>query len=147
MDNKEKYTKKAKSNIDNYKNKMADLDKIMKSYKPHNKAHLESASQNLKEKYKEAEAIYKKLQSSSQENFEDIKESSAQIFDALKEAFSDFSHLLTIDQLYHTKDEIVDYGNEKVSDVQEYIKKNPLTCAGIALGAGFIIGLICKRSK
>lgn len=147
MTKKEKYIEDIGNKIEKYKDKLSDVDKLMKSYKAHNKVQLEKERQNLKEKYREAEAIFKKLKSSSQTNFEDIKESSTHIFEALKEAFDDFSDLLTLERLYHVKEEVVDYGNEKVSEVQEYIKKKPLTCAAIALGVGYLLGTLCKRSK
>lgn len=147
MRKKEKYIESIENKIEKYKDKLSDVDKLMKSYKSNNKAQLEKERQNLKEKYKEAEAIFKKLKSSSQANFEDIKESSIYIFEDLKEAFEDFSDLLTLEKLYHVKDEVLDYGNEKVSEVQEYIKKKPLTCAALALGVGYLLGTLCKRSK
>lgn len=147
MNKKDKYIKDLQIKMKKYKHKILEIDAQMKQKRFRDKPDLLSESKSLKEKFKQAEHIFKKLSSASQENFEEIKESSVEIFDALKEAFRDFSSLLTMDQVYHTKDDIVEYGNEKVAEVEKYIKKKPLVSAACALGIGFLIGKILTRSK
>lgn len=144
---KEKYVKTLETSMGKYKNKLEKIDEALKNYKAHNKDHLLAERNNLKEKYKQAEDIYEKLKNSTKENFKEIKESSAEIFDALKDAFHDYSSLLTMDQLYHVKDEVVEYGSEKMTEVEDYIKQKPLVCAAWAFGIGFLVGTVLTRSK
>lgn len=147
METREKYIKALEAKMKKYKNKISDVDSLLKNSKFHNKPHLVTESKTLKEKFKQAEDIFQQLKSSSKENFEEIKDSTAEIFDALKDALSDFSHFLTMDQIYHAKDEIAEYGCEKISEAEEYIKKKPLICAAGAFGVGFLIGTLLMRSK
>ncbi len=147
MASKEKVIQSLEKNMKKYKNKVTSIDSLLKDYKAHNKEHLMEEREDLKEKLKEAEAIFKKLKSSSQENFEEIKASTTEAFTNLKEALHDFSNLLTIDQLYHARDEVVEYGSEKVTQVENYIKQKPLSSAAWAFGIGFLIGAFIKRSK
>ena|ERR1700722_15552007 len=147
MENRKNYLKALDSKMKKYKNKILEIDKLLKKSKSPEKALLVSESNSLKEKFKQAEDIFQRLKSSSQENFADIKESSVEIFESLKEAYDDCSHLLTMDQLYQTKDDIAGYGNEKICEVGNYIKKKPLTCAAWAFGVGFLIGTFLTRSK
>lgn len=147
MENKEKYIKNLESNMKRYQEKIASIDSLLKGYKAHNKDHLMAGRDDFKKKLKKAEDIYKKLKSSSKENYDEIKSASLDAFDALKEASHDFSGLLTIDQLYHAKDEITEYGCEKVNQVENYIKQKPLTCAAWAFGVGVLLGTFLTRSK
>lgn len=147
MERKNKYIKELEEKMKKYKNKISEIDAQMKQRNFRDKPHLLSGNKSLKEKYKQAEYIFKKLSSASQENFEEIMDSSVEIFDSLKEALSEFSSLLTMDPVYYAKDEIVDYGNEKIKEIENCIKKKPLACAAWAFGIGFIIGKIFPRSK
>ena len=70
-----------------------------------------------------------------------------EVFDNVKDAFYDFSNFLTMEQLYRTKDEIIDYGNDKLDEVEKLIKERPLTVAACAIGIGFLIGVLLTRSK
>src|ERR1700722_845342 len=125
MGNKEKYIKSLESNMEKYTHKISQLDSKLKDYKAHNKAQLDSERKDLLKKFEHAEAIFAKLKSSSQENFEEIKDSAKEIFEALEDAFQDFSNLLTMDQIYHIKDEVAAYGSERIEDVTACIKKKP----------------------
>ncbi len=146
MDKKDKYIKKIESNLKKYKDKISKIDSIMTDYKSSDRKHLLSESKNIKEKLKSAEGLFEKLKNSSQQNYEEIKESSSEVFDAVNDAFGEFSTLLTMDQLNHVKEDIVDYGHDKIFQIEDCIKKNPLTCAAYALGIGFLIGIL-TRSK
>ena len=67
------------------------------------------------------------------------------LFNDLKEGLGQFSHLLTMDKIIHAKDEVAEYGMEKVSEAEEYVKKNPFTSAAIALATGFAVGALVRR--
>jgi ElaB/YqjD/DUF883 family membrane-anchored ribosome-binding protein len=147
MVNKEKYIKDLESTLEKYANKYSELDSKLKNYKAHDKKQLEVERKDLTKKLEQAEAIFTKLKAASQENFEEIKDSAGEIFEALGDAFQDFSNLLTMDQIYHVKDEVAAYGCERVEDVEGYIKKKPLVCVAVALGVGVLLGTILMRSK
>jgi hypothetical protein len=147
MDKNEKFLKDIESNLKKYKGKIAKIDDLLSNYKSSDKAYLVTQSKKIKDTLKKAEVTFKQLQTSSQDKFEDMKESFLEIYDMLSETFSDFSSHLSTDQLQHYKDEIANYSCDKMHDAQEYIKKNPLTCAAWALGIGFIIGKLMSRSK
>ncbi len=151
MANKEKYIKDFESSVKKYNAKLSKIESQIKASKEHNKAHLLAEREELKQKIKQADAILKKLNSSSKENFEEIKESAAETLGSLSEAFHDFSKLLTKDELkghlHHAKDEITAYGGDKATKVGNYIKQKPLTAAACAFGIGVAIGLFLTRSK
>jgi ElaB/YqjD/DUF883 family membrane-anchored ribosome-binding protein len=129
MVNKEKYIKDLESTLEKYANKYSELDSKLKNYKAHDKKQLEVERKDLTKK------------------LEEIKDSAGEIFEALGDAFQDFSNLLTMDQIYHVKDEVAAYGCERVEDVEGYIKKKPLVCVAVALGVGVLLGTILMRSK
>ncbi len=147
MTNKETYTKKVQKQMEKYQEKISKIDDLLKDSKASGKAALLSQQNTLKDKFKEGEKMLKKIESSTEEGFENIKESAVEIFDEVKDAFHEFSHFLSLNQLSHAKDEIVDYGNEKLDDVQALVKNHPLTVAACAVGIGFIIGAYLTRSK
>lgn len=147
MSKKDNYIKKAEKQMDKYKDKISKIDNLLKNTKASGKSELLAQRENLKDKFDEAEQILKKIKSGSEENYEKIKENAAEIFDNVKEAFNEFSSFLSLEHLYRTKDEIVDYGNEKLDEVQSFAKERPLTIAAWAMGIGFIIGTLCTRSK
>lgn len=147
MQTKEKYLKDLESKMKVYKNKILEIDGLLKKSKFHNKSHLVLGNKALKDKFKQAENIFHKLKSSSKENFEEIRDSTSDIFESLKQALNDFTHLISMDEIYHAKDDIIDYGSEKISEVEDYMKKKPITCAAWAFGIGFLIGTYLTRSK
>jgi ElaB/YqjD/DUF883 family membrane-anchored ribosome-binding protein len=147
MESKEKYIKNLESTMEKYTNKFSQLDSKLKNYKAHNKEQLAAERKDLLKKFEQAEAIFAKLKDSSQENFEEIKASAAEIFESVQDAFQDFSNSLTMDQVYHVKDKVAEYGSERVEDVEEYIQKKPLICMAVAIGIGVLLGAILTRSK
>jgi len=147
MANKEEYIKELESNMDKYKNKISKIDSLLKNYKSDDKNNLVTESDNLKLKLQQAEQSLKKLKSATADTYETLKESSEEMWGSIKEAFHEFSSLLSMEQLIRTKDEIADYGSERIEDVQEYIKKRPLMTAAWALGIGFLVGTLLTRSK
>lgn len=147
MNTKESYTKKVQQQMDKYKDKLSKIDDLLKNSQSKSKSELLSQRENLQEKFDEAEKMLKKVMSSSEENYEKIKENAIEIFENVQEAFHEFSSFLTIEQLYRAKDEIIDYGGDKLDEAERFIKNRPLTVAACALGIGFLLGTILMRSK
>lgn len=147
MSTKDDYIKQAQQSVDKYKDKISKIDNLLEKYKGEGKSDLFAHRENLKDKFDQAEKMLKKITSSSEENYEKIKETASEVFGNVKEAFHDFSSFLTLDQLSRAKDEVVDFGNEKLDEIQSYIKKRPLTIAAWAVGIGFLIGTLFTRSK
>lgn len=141
------YIQEMESHMEKYKNKISKLEKFLNDYKSEDKAHLVSETNSLKDKLKKGEAILKKLQSSTEENYEEIREGFVKSFDAIKEGFREFSTLLTMEQLWHAKDEVTEYGQEKIDELQDYIKKRPVLIASCALGLGLLVGAFLQARK
>lgn len=123
------------------------LDELLESYKSNSKPKFLAQRNTLKDKFDQAEQMFKEITSFSEENVEKIKENAGEIFDNLKEAFHEFSSFLTMEQLSRTKDEIVNFSNEKLDEVQNFIKEHPLNVAAWTMGIGFLIGTLLTRSK
>ena len=147
MDKREKFLKGTEATLENYKRKIAKIDALLTNYKSSEKAHLVAESKKVKKSIEKAEDAFQALKASSQDKFEEIKASFVEIYDTLSDAFDEFSSHFTLDQFHHYKDEITNYGNDKIVEAQECIKKNPLACAAIALGVGYILGKLLNRSK
>ncbi|OJW50236.1 MAG: hypothetical protein BGO67_02600 [Alphaproteobacteria bacterium 41-28] len=147
MNGKENYIKQVQENMGKYKDKLSKIDELLESYKSNNKPKFLAQRNTLKDKFDQAEQMLKEITSSSEEDVEKIKENAGEIFDNLKEAFHEFSSFLTIEQLSRTKDEIVNFSNEKLDEVQNFIKEHPLTVAAWTVGIGFLIGALLTRSK
>lgn len=147
MAKNEKFLKEIEASLNKYKKELSKLDSLLAKNKSSQKARLVSQSKKLKDNLTKAEATFEQLKSASQDKFDDTKKSFLETYNAMSEIFSDFSSHLTTDKLQHYKDEVTNYGCDKLCDAQDYIKKNPLTAAACALGVGFIIGKLLSRSK
>jgi ElaB/YqjD/DUF883 family membrane-anchored ribosome-binding protein len=147
MDKKEKFLKGIESSLEKYKSELSKIDKSLVDYRSSDKARLISQSKKLKESLKKAEAGFQDLKNSSQDKFEAVKESFLEIYDTLSDSFSELTSYLTIDQFQDYKDEIVSYGNDRIKEAERCIKKNPLTCTAWAFGIGVIVGALLCRSK
>ena len=141
------YIQEMDSNMKKYKDKISKIENFLSEYSAGDKAHLVSENNSLKEAFEKGEDIFKKLKSSTEENYEEIHEAFAKAFEGIKEGFREFSTLLTMEQLWRAKDEITDYGQEKIDELQECIKKRPLLTAVCALGAGLLLGTLLKIRK
>ena len=142
MQDKEKYLKELESKIEKYKNKIKDMEIAMEGYKSKSKDNLMTESNNIKSQFKEAEEIFQKLKSSTEDEYEEIKESSAEIFEALKDAFNELSTSISFGNL---SKEIKELSNEKIVEIEDYIKEKPLTCASWAFGIGLVTGILIRR--
>lgn len=147
MKSKDKYIKNAENSMKKYKDKISKIESELKKYESKGKMNLLSESNKLKEKYKEAEKMVKSLKTSTADNFEDLKDEAVSLFNDLKDGYSQLSNLITKDKIMHTKEDIVEYGREKVSKIEDYSKKNPVKIAAISLAVGFVIGQLTRRSK
>ncbi len=146
MSNKD-YIKEMESHMEKYKDKISKIESFLNDYKSDDKAHLVAENNSLKDKLKKGEDILKKLKSSTEENYEEIREVFAKSFEAIKEGFREFSTLLTMEQLWRAKDEVAEYGQEKIDELQDYIKKHPILISSCALGIGFLVGIFLQARK
>lgn len=147
MSTRENYTKQIQNQLIEYKDKLSKIDDLLKNSKSKRRAELLTQRKTLQDKFDEAEQMLKKVTAASEENYEKIKETAVEVFDNVKEAFQDFSSFLSLDHLYETKDEIIDYGEEKLDEIETLIKNRPLTATVCALSIGFLIGTLLTRSK
>lgn len=147
MNTKQNYINQVQKQMDKYTDKLSKIDDLLKSTKSKGRSELLSQRENLQDKFDSAEKMLKKVSSSSEEDYEKIKDNAVGVFENVKDAFHDFSNFFTLEQLYHTKDEIIDYGNDKLNEVEKFIKERPLTVAVCAVGIGFLVGAILARSK
>lgn len=147
MADREENLKELEAEIKKFKAKVKVIENSLKKASAQGKEKLLSEKQELQKKLKLAEDIYKKLKSAPPGNYGDIKAVSSALFDYLKGNVQGYSQLLSMDPVYKTKDEVVDFSCEKVAQVEECIKKKPLLSAACALGIGFILGKLLTRSK
>lgn len=147
MDDREKYISDMDANLKKFKGKIGNVDQIVKKYNSPNKSKIKSEGEILQEKYKKAEDAYQKLKASTQENFGEIRAASSEILDSLSESFDEFSHLLTAKDFNRLKDKTADFGAEKMSEVEDYIKQNPFTCLVGAFSIGLLLEFFMNRTK
>lgn len=141
------YIQEMESHMEKYKEKISKIERFLNDYKSEDKAHLVSETHSLRDKLKKGEDILKKLQSATEENYEEIREAFIKSFEAIKEGFREFSTLLTMEQLFRAKDEMTEYGQEKIDELQDYIKEHPILVASCALGVGFLVGIFFQAKK
>ena len=147
MDTKEAYIKQVEKQMESYQNKINKIDDILKNYKSDNKSEILAHRKDLSERFEQAENMLKKIKSSSAEGYEEIKEEAKEIFTHVKDALQEFSSSLSLDRLSRVKEEVVEFGSEKIDEMQELMKKHPITVAAWAISIGFIIGTLFTRSK
>lgn len=147
MSKKETYIKELETNLENYKNKISKIENLLEDYKGSNKRDLLNQKATLQEKFDDGKKMLKKIQAASEQEYEKMRESAGTIFESIKEAFYDFSHFLTLEQLARTKKELTQLGGQTVDEAQDIIKHHPLAIAAGALGLGFIVGTLLARSK
>ena len=109
-----------------YKSKIKKIDASLKDSKLKGRDQLLSEVQGLKTKLKLAEDILKRLKSSPPGDFEDVKAISTAMFDQLKKSLQGYSESLSMDPVYRAKDDVVEYSCEKITQVEDCIKKKPL---------------------
>ena len=145
MDNRTQYLNEIDSNLKKYREKISKMNNVVKNSSHKNKDIL--LSEDLEKKYQKAEDIFKKLKSSSQENFAEIKAASTEIFDSLSQSFDKVTQLISEEDLNRLKKEAVKFGVQKASEAGGLVKKHPLTFLTGAFGVGILIGLFFNRFK
>jgi len=147
MSTKETYTKELEKNLENYKNKISKIEGLLETYKGNNKRDLLAQKTTLEEKFEEGQEMLKKIKAASEEEYEKVRDTAVTLFDSIKEAFYDFSHFLTLEQLSRTTKELTQLGTQTVDEAQDLIKHHPFSVAAGALSLGFIVGTLFARSK
>ena len=146
MEDKDKFMNSLENNLSRYERKISKASKAMENYPASERDSISSEIENLKEKYKDAQKVFQDMKYATEDNWNTLKDSSAEVFKALKEAFTEFSGYISLDQLNHVKEEVMDYGHEKLDDLSNCIKRKPISAALWAMGIGFMLGKIL-RSK
>ncbi len=150
MASKNEYIKKSEEVLKKYKNRISKIEASLKNSTASEKKALIKKSKELEEKYKIAEDHLNELKDTAVEGFEKVKERSIELFDALKDVFADYTDMISLEQIkedvIYAKDEVVQYGMDKASEIEERVRENPLAAIAIAAGAGFILGLLIRRS-
>ena len=147
MSAKDIHTQKLEKNLENYRNKISKIEDLLEGYKGSNKRDLLDQKEVLQEKFDEGKKMLKQIQGASEKEYESMKESASTLFEGIKEAFYDFSHYLTLDQVSRTKKELAQLGSQTLDEAQDVIKHHPLAIAAGALSLGFIVGTLFARSK
>lgn len=147
MATKNDYIEKAENEIKKYKEKISKIEVMLKEYDAPNAEQLLGYKESLEDKFHAAEDMLEKLKASTEEEYEELQDTASEVFTGIRQAFHDFSNFLTLEQLYHAKDEIIDFGKDKLEDAQELLKKHPLASAASALTLGFVIGSLFTRSS
>lgn len=147
MADREENLKELDGEIKNIKDKIKIIESSLKKAKSQAKEKLLSEKQELQKKLKLAEDIYQKLESAPPGSYGDLKAVSSALFDYLKGNVQEYTHLLSMDPVYHAKDDVIEFSCEKAAQVEKCIKEKPLLSAACALGIGFILGALLTRSK
>ena len=147
MNDKDKFVSSMQSMVDRYGRKLKKINHTVDRYSDQEKENLKDDIEHLKSKFEEAERSFQDIKFATEENWEEIKARSAEIFQAMQGAFTEFTGSLSIEHLSQMKDDVMDYGQEKLSELSNCIKKKPISAAAWALGIGFVIGKIFTRSK
>lgn len=140
MEDKEKYLKSLKKELDKY---TKQLSTIQKEFKGKTGKNFEKITQSLQSILQEAVIAYGKLESASAAEWEPVKTITNEAFNNLRHSFQE--------KVYASAQYIQDYAvkieencEEQLEYVAEYVRKNPLKSVLMAVGAGFVLGKILK---
>lgn len=147
MSTKEAYIKEIEHSLENYKNKISRIEELLNDYKGNNKQELLNQKNILQEKFDDGRKMLRQIQAASEQEYEKMRDSAVTLFDSIKDAFYDFSHFLTIEQLSRAKKELSQLGSQTMDEAEDLIKHHPLSIAAGALSLGFIVGTLFARSK
>lgn len=144
--NRDKFLSSLESTLNQYERKIKKLSKNMANSTSEGKESFSQAIKNIQKKYQKAEKVYQNLKASTADNWEEIKSQASEIFDELHDAFNEITDNFSWDHLNQVTEEAMDYGQEKLDQLSDCIRKKPFTSALWALGIGFILGKML-RSK
>lgn len=136
MSNNKNYLKELRKSLDDYTNKVSE---IQNSFKNDSKKDTHTISQSLKNILQKAEKAYVELESASAEEWEPLKEQAEEIFENVKESFNKALSSST-GQVKAYVDEVEEFSQETIDSAGEYIKKNPFKSILLATGLGYILG-------
>ncbi|MGI4851734.1 MAG: hypothetical protein ACRYGR_07310 [Janthinobacterium lividum] len=146
MEDKDKFMSGLENNLSRYERKISKASKAMQNYPESERESYNSEIENIKEKYKDAQKVFQDMKYATEDNWNTLKDSSGEVLKSLKEAFNEFSGYISLDQVNQVKEDVMDYGHEKLDDLSNCIKKKPISAALWAMGIGFVLGKIL-RSK
>lgn len=147
MTTRENYINEIQIDINAYKEKMSKIENVLKNNDSDSNPELTKYMDAFEDKFDKASSMLEKIKFCSEMEYGEIKDNASEVFKEVKKAFHAFSSFLTMDQLYHVKDEIIDFSSEKLGEAQELLKKHPVAAAASALTLGFVIGALFTRSR
>jgi len=140
MKDREKYLKKLKKELDNYKK---ELLAIQKEFKGKTGKDIEKINQSLQNIFDEAVTTYGRLESASTAEWEPIKAITNDAFNNLRNSLHEKMEA-SAHQIKEYAGHIEENCQEQLENVAKYVRKNPLKSLLFAAGAGFILGKILK---
>ena len=147
MDDRQKYMGNVENTLKRYNQKLDKISKAASSYPSAERDSIHAELENVKDKFKDADKMYQDLKASTAENWDKLKDTSAEVMNALKDSFQEFSGYISLDQLNHMKDEVIDYGQEKLDYISNCVRRKPFTAACWAMAIGFVLGKMMTGSK
>lgn len=142
--NRDKFLSSLEDTLNQYEYKIKKLSKNMANSTSEGKESLSQALKNIQKKYQKAEKVYQNLKGATESNWEEIKSQASEIFDELYDAFNEITDNFSWNHLNQVTEEVMDYGQEKLDQLSDCIKKKPFTSALWALGIGFVLGKILR---
>jgi ElaB/YqjD/DUF883 family membrane-anchored ribosome-binding protein len=139
MKNKDELMKELEEKLDKYSAKLSKIKSIATTKLSGNES-VQSKIENTQGKLKEAYAVYENLKEASADDWQELKKSSSKAVEALKDSFHEIMNGETKDQLSSVKDEIWDFGEDKLHELEKQLKEKPFASAAFALGVGFVLG-------
>lgn len=137
---KKKYLNGLKKELENYSKKISN---IQKEFKNNTEGNVDQITHSLQDILKEAVLAYGKLESASLEQWDPLKDLTADAFANLRTSVQDKMQT----SCTHVKDfagKVGESCHAQVDCVEAYIKDHPLKSLLLALGAGVIIGKLMK---
>ena len=140
MDDKEKYLKNLKKELDNY---TKQLSNIKEEFNGKTGENIEKITQSLQDILQEATLAYKKLGSASAAEWEPLKGITNEAFNNLRLSFHEKMNA-SAQHIQEFAGKVEDTYQAQVDCVEKYVRKHPFRSIFMAVGAGFIIGKILK---
>lgn len=140
MNDREKYLKSLKRELNKYSKQ---LSIIQKEFKGKTGENIEKITQSLQEILREAVIAYGRLESASAAEWEPVKAITNDAFDSLRVSFQEKVNA----SAHHIKgyaEQVGETYQTELTNVAKYVRKHPLKSLLFAAGAGFIIGKILK---
>lgn len=140
MEDRAKYLKSLKKELEKYKK---ELLLIQKEFKGKTGGNIEIINQSLQNILQESIIAYEKLEAASTAEWEPLKAITNNAFNNLRAGF----HAQVNLSRRHVKeyaDHVERNYHEQIECVSAYVKQHPIKSLVLAVGAGFIIGKLLK---